>query len=504
MTRRPRLVMLYIALLCLALGLGLLAPATSQAGPAGQAGGRSAGDYLNDGLPQGQQTDGDDSQASGRGQAADAGAASVNQAAALEQQRQQLRSATFGYAWPQPPYPGGPEARPYPWSLLGSPFLPVFPSGETSFMGITPPPSDSTYGALVRGYTTPLGFITNYDETRSYLCATRTALVLPDGPPLGTESCFNFWDSQQALLAWSAYLNRSPLALTGGSVNPDDVVDGSHESLGGWVQGETTLAQVIPTPMPTPIRPVTGPGVVTGQVRSATSGRGITGAVIQGPGGQVTVTEGGRYVLTGLPLGRVELVASYPGYITDTGRVIIPAADQPGQLDFVLSQVLAPGEVRIVLAWGASPRDLDSHLFLPVAAQPNQAIGAQGAAAGSGAHVFYAARGNANQPPYAGLDVDNTTGFGPETITIRRLFPGTYTYAVNNFSGEAPLGISGARVTVLAGDHVVQRFNVPTTAGQPDRWWTVFTLDGATGTLTPVNGISTGPPITVSAGPGGR
>lgn len=504
MTRRPRLVTLYTALLCLALGLGLMAPTTSQAGPAGQAGSRSAGDYLNDGLPQAQSPDGDGTPGSGPNQAATAGAASVNQAAALEQQRQQLRSQTYRFAWPQPPYPGGPEARPYPWSLLGAPFLPVFPNGEATFMGITPPPSDATYGGLIRGYTTPLGFITNYDESRSYLCATRTALVLPDGPPLGTEPCFNFWDSQQALLAWSAYLNRSPAALTGASINPDAVVDGIHDALGGWVQGETTLAQVIPTPLPTPIPQVRGPGVVTGQVRSATSGRGITGAVIQGPGGQVAVTEGGRYVITGLPLGRVELVASYPGYITDTGRVIIPAADQPGQLDFVLSQVLAPGEVRIVLAWGATPRDLDSHLFLPAATQPNQAIGAQGAAAGAGAHVFYAARGNATQPPYVGLDVDNVTGFGPETITIRRLLPGTYTYAVHNFSGEAPIGISGARVTVLAGDRVVRRFEVPTTAGLNDRWWTVFTLDGATGTLSPVNGVSSGPPVTISAGAGGR
>jgi uncharacterized protein YfaP (DUF2135 family) len=505
MTRRPRLVTILTALLGLTLAVALLAPATSQARPAVQAGGRSAEQYLDEGIQRLEQQRADDpALQSDRDQAAAAGAAAVNRAAALEQQRQQLRSALYGYAWPQPPYPGGPEARPYPWALLGAPFLPVFPNGETSFMGITPPPSDPSYGDLVRGYTTPLGFITNFDETRNYLCASRAPLFVPGQVPAGMEYCVNYWDAQQALLSWSSYLNRPLGQAPATPPSPDAAVAAIGNALNGWVQGESTLTQVRPTPIPTPVPQLTGPGVVTGVIRNAATGRAIVGATIQGPGGQVAASEsGGRYTLTGLPLGRVELTASYPGYIADSARVLIPLATQPGQLDLALSQVLAPGEVRIVLVWGSTPRDLDSHLWLPTPTDPEQAIGAAGAIRGAGAEIFYLNLGNPTRPPFVGLDVDDVTCYGPETITIRRLQPGTYTFAVHNFSGEAPLGTSLARISVLAGDRVVQRFLVPVSAGLGDRWWTVFTLDGATATIAPVNTVSGAPPLPSAAGSGG-
>jgi hypothetical protein len=502
MTRRPRLVTIYTMFLCAALALGLFAPTTSQARPAGQAGAQTAEQYVDENIQRLEQRAADDAAfQSGRAQAAAAGADMASTAAAVEQQRQELRSQVYGFAWPQPPYPGGPEARPYPWALLGAPFLPVFPTQQTTFMGIRPAPDDPSYGALVRGYSTPLGFITNFDETRGYGCASRAALVAPD-VPTGIDYCVNYWDAQQALLAWSEYLNRSPNTLVAGA-SPDAVVAGIRAGLEGWVQGESTLTQVRPTPIPTPVPQVTGPGSVTGFVLNAQTGRGIFGAAIQGPGGQLAVSEGGgRYTITGLPIGRVELTASYPGYITDTQQVIVSSPTEPARLDFVLSRVLAPGEVRIVLVWGAVPRDLDSHIWLPGASTlpTGQTVGTLGAATASGQHIFYAARGDQNRAPFVGLDVDDVDGFGPETITIRRLQPGRYTYAVHQFTTDGTLALSGARVTVLAGDRVVQRFQVPTTGSPSDRWWTVFELDGATGSLIPRGDLSANPPISTAAG----
>jgi hypothetical protein len=504
MTRHPWLAPIHTAVLCLALAIGLAEPVASQARPVGQAGGPSAGQYVDESIQRAEQQGANDpSFQSGRAQAASAGAAAVSQAAAIEQQRQQLRSQAYGYAWRQPPYPGGPEARPYPWALLGTPFLPVFPQEQTTFMGIAPAPDDPNYGSLVRSYTTPLGFYTNFDETRNYVCGSRAALVVPGQVPPGIDYCVDYWDAGQALAAWSEYLNRSPGAVVPGPTTADAVVAGVRNGLGGWVQGEQTLAQANPTPIPTPVPQLTGPGVATGVVRNASTGRAIFGAVIQGPGGQVAVSEGGgRYTLTGLPIGHMELTASYPGYISDTAPVLIPSAAVAGQADFVLSQALAPGEVRIVLAWGSTPRDLDSHLWLPTPADPGQLIGAQAAAAGAGAEIFYLNRGNPTRSPFVGLDVDDTTCYGPETITIRQLLPGTYTYAVHNYSGESPLGISGARVSVLAGDRVVQRFTVPANAGMAGSWWTVFNLDGTTASITPVNTVSSAPPRPSGAGSG--
>jgi uncharacterized protein YfaP (DUF2135 family) len=66
------------------------------------------------------------------------------------------------------------------------------------------------------------------------------------------------------------------------------------------------------------------------------------------------------------------------------------------------------GQLRIVLTWGETPRDLDSHLDTP-----------------SGCHVFY---GRKQCRGEASLDTDVTDSFGPETINIAKLEPGVYKY----------------------------------------------------------------------------
>ena len=112
--------------------------------------------------------------------------------------------------------------------------------------------------------------------------------------------------------------------------------------------------------------------------------------------------------------------------------------------------------------------------------------------------VYFGNRGSATSPPFATLDIDVTNGFGPETITIQRLLPGQYTYAVHNFSNEAPLSSSGAQVQVFSSTGLVSTFTVPAGSG---RWWTVFTLNGSTGAITPVNTISNSPPLPSAVGP---
>lgn len=66
------------------------------------------------------------------------------------------------------------------------------------------------------------------------------------------------------------------------------------------------------------------------------------------------------------------------------------------------------GQLRIVLTWGETPRDLDSHLDTP-----------------SGCHLFY---GRKQCRGEASLDTDVTDSFGPETINIAKLMPGVYKY----------------------------------------------------------------------------
>lgn len=69
------------------------------------------------------------------------------------------------------------------------------------------------------------------------------------------------------------------------------------------------------------------------------------------------------------------------------------------------------------LTWGSNPRDIDSHLHVP-----------------GGAHVYYVDQGSLSAEPFASLDVDDTTSFGPEITTIRRPKVGIYRFYLHNFS----------------------------------------------------------------------
>ncbi len=231
----------------------------------------------------------------------------------------------------------------------------------------------------------------------------------------------------------------------------------------------------VPT-TPTPTRTVTPNatattvgGGVEGLVRNASNGQAISGATVSGGGRTAATDASGRYQLTGLAAGSTQVTASATGFISDTATVTVPTSGNATQ-EFALSQSLAVGQTRIVLTWGATPRDLDSHLFVP-----------------GGAEIYYGSRGIQTASPFAALDVDDTNGSGPETITIARLSAGTYTYSVYNYSNEAAISASGARVQVYRGDGVIQSFTVP---GGTGRWWNVFTMDGTTGAISPVNRIS--------------
>ena len=130
---------------------------------------------------------------------------------------------------------------------------------------------------------------------------------------------------------------------------------------------------------------------------------------------------------------------------------------------------------KIVLTWGENPRDLDSHLFTP-------SIG------GSTYHVYYVSKGSATNNPYVWLDLDDQYSYGPETIWFERFYPGTYTYSVYLYAGSGDLPTSSAHVEVINAMGVIASFDVPHSG--TGRWWNVFTLDGSTKSITPVNSIS--------------
>jgi hypothetical protein len=153
-----------------------------------------------------------------------------------------------------------------------------------------------------------------------------------------------------------------------------------------------------------------------------------------------------------------------------------------------LSITIAALPDRITLTWGAEPHDLDAHFWTPVIQ-------------GQTWHIYSANPGHINNAPYCSLDVDCTNGYGPEQITISQVFPGTYKYGVYHYDGDSTITTSHAVVRVYHQNQLLQTFNVPTVISQPNWWWHVFNLDGATGIITPVNTVGPNPPSYVEKMP---
>lgn len=144
----------------------------------------------------------------------------------------------------------------------------------------------------------------------------------------------------------------------------------------------------------------------------------------------------------------------------------------------------AMDSVKIVLTWGEHPRDEDSHLLGPTA-------DGQGRFHTWYSNKIYAASDGIR---YADLDHDDTSSYGPETTTIYKLVNGKYRFYVHNFSGEASLTGSGAKVEVYKGSNLTpaKTISIPTHArNQNALYWFVFDMDvsdnGNTINITEIN-----------------
>ena len=231
-------------------------------------------------------------------------------------------------------------------------------------------------------------------------------------------------------------------------------------------------------------------GTVTGTVTNAVNGRPIPSASVRivNTNLQRSADTNGSFTLNDVPQGPQTVAVTAPGFIANSVPVnVVPRQTQP--VGISLSPVtLNPGQIRIILNWGRTPNDLDAHLLVPTP---------------STTEVCFLQRGILTSSPFAQLDTDEKfhsdpdSRLGPETITIAApsavpppRFAGTYRYFVRNFrlAERDLLTSSGASIQVVTGDNdtEIARFTIPTTGTGRD--WEVFTLDGATGSITPIEG----------------
>jgi len=188
----------------------------------------------------------------------------------------------------------------------------------------------------------------------------------------------------------------------------------------------------------------------------------------------LTSASDGSYRVENLPRGYYTAEVTMDGFITKHEDVY--AYIDTLSENIIISSVLSEGQYRIVLTWGANPRDLDSHITGPLSN-------------GTTFHVYYD-RKNAYDSGalVANLDVDNTTSYGPETVTLNPSATGTYRYYVYDYTGDPNYSIasSGAKVQVYQGNALLNTYYAPTNQGN-GRYWTVFEI--VNGTVRPINQV---------------
>lgn len=196
--------------------------------------------------------------------------------------------------------------------------------------------------------------------------------------------------------------------------------------------------------------------------------------------GQVVQTDAqGSYELSLMP-GSYTLKFEKEGYINTSANINVTQGVNTRQ-DCSMSRALASNEYRVVLTWGSTPSDLDSHL--------------RGANARGGTyHVYYSDKTPSDARNEAQLDVDDLSSYGPETTTFTMSNNGTYVFYVHDFSNggdynNRKLASSGAKVEVYCGEMRVAEYTVPSGTGV---YWEVFRIEN--GNLRAINQITNNEP----------
>lgn len=207
-----------------------------------------------------------------------------------------------------------------------------------------------------------------------------------------------------------------------------------------------------------------------GTVVDAVSGEGAAGVELRlvpenGTDGEAMTTQtdqNGEYQFENLKEGYYAVQISGDGYIPEEFEVELNGNEKTKDENFVISPEIAAGEVRIVLEWGSYPTDLDSYLFYEMD------DGSQG-------RMFYGERvAMSGDGEIANLDVDNTSGYGPETTTIVDL-NGVFRFVVADYHATGTMAEEGATVKIyMPGESSPTVLSVPSSV---ENAWDVCVID---------------------------
>jgi hypothetical protein len=152
------------------------------------------------------------------------------------------------------------------------------------------------------------------------------------------------------------------------------------------------------------------------------------------------------------------------GFVADSRNITIATDNQIINISLI-RPASSTTEYKAVLTWGEYPRDLDSHL-----------VGSNGTDAPY--HIYYSvpeANSADDGHVIASLDHDDTTSYGPETVTFDVSPSGTYNYYVQNYSRDGDLNRSDAEVRLYEGNNLIRTFTIPASWSDNNQW-SVFSI----------------------------
>lgn len=225
---------------------------------------------------------------------------------------------------------------------------------------------------------------------------------------------------------------------------------------------------------------MTGEGIGDVNIKARVNWGNKIGHVV----GEYTTNDSGEYRIENLPVGYYTLELSKDNYSTEYLDIVV-TEDGNYQQHGTLNPVSIENdnsELRVVLTWGENPSDVDLHT---IGLSPtNQKF-----------HVFY------NDKKYyengeliCDLDVDDTTSYGPETITLYKVNPNEkYSFYLHDYSNKSDensmmLSNSGAKLTIYVKGKYKQTIHIP--ANKVGTQWHAFDFDSGSGTIKLVDEFS--------------
>ena len=224
----------------------------------------------------------------------------------------------------------------------------------------------------------------------------------------------------------------------------------------------------------------TGGAISSVEIKARKDWGNKTGKIV----GNYVSNSSGEYRIEDLPLGNYTLELIKENYVTSYLNIFVTKSG-----NFEQHGVLNPKSIendnsvlRVVLTWGQNPSDIDSHL---VGLSPTN----------NKFHIYYSNKEYyENGKLICNLDVDDTSSYGPETITLYKVSPDQkYSFCLHDYSNRydensMALSNSSATLTIYVKGKYKRTIHIPT--NKVGTQWHAFDYNSGSGTIQLIDEFS--------------